>query len=237
MRTAEAFSDTATLRHMLRFEAALAHATAAAGLIPKKVAPVIAKACDPALYDPASLAAAARRTATLTVPVVKALTEEVAKRDAEAAGYVHWGATSQDVIDSAQVLELRVATDALVADLNRAIEAFTALAGRHRRTAAVARTELQHALPMPFGLKLAGYAAALARARERLRRLRKEALALQFGGAAGTLAALGERGLEIEHALHAHAIIEDQAHGLARHERGEQRGGEERIGHGGAATQ
>src|SRR5207237_6332974 len=83
------------------------------------------------------------------------------------------------------------------ADLNRAIEAFTTLAGRHRRTATVARTELQHALPMPFGLKLAGYAAALARSRERLRRLRKEALVLQFGGSAGTLAAFGQRGLEV----------------------------------------
>ena len=78
---AEAFSDLATLRHMLRFEAALAHAAADAGLIPKKAAPVIAKACDPALYDPVALADAARRTATLTVPVVKALSDEVEKRD------------------------------------------------------------------------------------------------------------------------------------------------------------
>ncbi len=114
---------------------------------------------------------------------------------------MHWGATSQDVIDTALVLELRAAIDALMADLNRAIEAFTTLAGRHRRTAAVARTSLQHALPMPFGLKLAGYAAALARSRERLRRLRREALALQFGGAVGTLAALDDKGLEVAERL------------------------------------
>src|SRR5205085_10601563 len=107
----------------------------------------------------------------------------------------------QDVIDTAQVLELRTAIDALVAEINRAIEPLTALAGRHRRTAAIARTELQHALPMPFGLKAAGYAAALARSRERLRRLRKEALVLQFGGAVGTLASLGEKGLQVSDRL------------------------------------
>jgi 3-carboxy-cis,cis-muconate cycloisomerase len=112
---AEAFSDLATLRHMLRFEAALAQAAAEAGLIPKKFAPIIVKACDPALYDPASLAEAARRTATLTVPVVKALADEVAKRDADAAGYVHWGATSQDVIDTAMVLQLGEALPPIVA--------------------------------------------------------------------------------------------------------------------------
>ena len=115
---AEAFSDFATLRHMLRFEAALAQAAADAGLIPKKFAPIIVKACDPALYDPASLAEAARRTATLTVPVVKALTDEVAKRDADAAGYVHWGATSQDVIDTAMVLQLGEALPPIVKELD-----------------------------------------------------------------------------------------------------------------------
>src|SRR5580698_10130892 len=93
-RTAEAFSDHATLRHMLRFEAALAHATAEAGLIPKKHAATIEAACDASLYDTGPLAEGARRTATLTVPVVKALTAEVAKRNKDAADYVHWGATS-----------------------------------------------------------------------------------------------------------------------------------------------
>ena len=88
-----------------------------------------------------------------------------------------------------------------VADLDLAIKGFTTLAGRHRRTLSVARTLMQHALPMPFGLKLAGYAAALARSRERLMRLRREALALQFGGAAGTLAALGEHGLAVSERL------------------------------------
>jgi 3-carboxy-cis,cis-muconate cycloisomerase len=122
-------------------------------------------------------------------------------RDKEAANFVHWGATSQDVIDTALMLELRAAIDALIVDLDAAIKGFTTLAGRHRRTLSVARTLMQHALPMPFGLKLAGYAAALGRSRERLTRLRRDALALQFGGAAGTLAALGERGMAVSERL------------------------------------
>jgi 3-carboxy-cis,cis-muconate cycloisomerase len=114
---------------------------------------------------------------------------------------VHWGATSQDVIDTATMLVVRAATDVLLADLDRAIKGFATLAQAHRDTAMVARTWLQHALPMPFALKLAEYAAALNRSRTRLRRLRREGLALQFGGAAGTLAALGDRGLAVAEKL------------------------------------
>ena len=133
--------------------------------------------------------------------IATALAAEVAKTDPETARYVQWGATDQDIIDTALMLELRAGIDALTTDLNRAIDGFTSLAGRHRRTAAVARTGLQHMLPIPFGLKVAGYAAALARSRQRLQRLRKEALALQFGGAVGTLASLGENGLKVAERL------------------------------------
>src|SRR6202012_505900 len=143
----------------------------------------------------------ATRSGNLAIPLVKALTAAVAKQDAEAARYVHWGATSQDVIDTASMLTLRAAIDALRPDLDRAVAGFAELAERHRATAMVARTWLQHALPMPFGLKLAEYAAALHRSRVRLQRLRHEALALQFGGAAGTLAALGDKGLAVSEAL------------------------------------
>ena len=114
---------------------------------------------------------------------------------------MHWGATSQDVIDTAAMLSLRAGIDALLADLDRAITGFAALARKHRHTAVVARTWLQHALPMPFGLKLAEYAAALHRSKLRLKRLRDETLALQFGGAAGTLAALGDKGLAVAEKL------------------------------------
>jgi 3-carboxy-cis,cis-muconate cycloisomerase len=186
--------DAAYLQHMLDFEAALARAEAAVGIIPNSAAGPIGDACKAESFDSAALAEAATRSGNLAIPLVKALTAKVAKTDAEAARYVHWGATSQDVIDTAAMLTLRAAIDALLPDLDRAIAGFAGLARKHRDTAMVARTWLQHALPMPFGLKLAEYAAALHRSRTRLRRLRREALALQFGGAAGTLAALGDKG-------------------------------------------
>ena len=193
--------DRARLQRMLDFEVALARAEAAVGAIPALATEPIATAARAEHYDIKALGEAARAAGNIAVPLIEALAAEVAKTDAAAAGWVHWGASSQDVIDTALVVELRAAIDALTADLNRAIEGFTTLAGRHRRTAAVGRTSLRHTLPMPFGLKLAGYAAALARSRERLRRLRREALVLQFGGAVGTLAALNERGLDIAERL------------------------------------
>jgi 3-carboxy-cis,cis-muconate cycloisomerase len=193
--------DATTLQHMLDFEAALARAEAATGVISRAAVEAIAKACKAESFDVAALAEAATRSGNLAIPLVKALTSAVAKSDAEASRYVHWGATSQDVIDTAAMLTLRMGVDVLLADLDRAIAGFAALARRHRHTAVVARTWLQHALPMPFGLKLAEYAAALHRSRLRLKRLREEALALQFGGAAGTLAALGDKGLAVSEAL------------------------------------
>jgi 3-carboxy-cis,cis-muconate cycloisomerase len=186
--------DTACLQHMLDFEAALARAEAATGVIPASASEAIAKACKAGAFDLGALAEAATRSGNLAIPLVKALTADVARTDADAARYVHWGATSQDVIDTAAMLTLRAGIDALLGDIARAVTGFAGLARQYRDTAMVARTWLQHALPMPFGLKLAEYAAALHRSRKRLHRLRGEALALQFGGAAGTLAALGDKG-------------------------------------------
>ena len=193
--------DRARVQRMLDFEAALARAEAAVGIVPAGHAGTIAEACHARHYDLATLAEGTIVAGNLAIPLVNALTAEVSKRSKKAAGYVHWGATSQDVIDTAMVLELRAVMDALFTDLDRATKAFTTLAGRHRRNMTMARTLLQQALPIPFGLKLAGYAAALARSRDRLRRLRKEALVLQFGGAAGTLAALQEKGLDVSERL------------------------------------
>lgn len=193
--------DPSTLQYMLDFEAALARAEAAAGVIPTSAVGPIEVACKADAFDMAALAEAATRSGNLAIPLVKALTANVGKADSEAARYVHWGATSQDVIDSATMLTLRAGIDALDADLSRAIKGFATLARAHRNTAMVARTWLQHALPMPFGLKTAEYASSLARARCRLRRLRREGLALQFGGAAGTLAALGDNGLAVAERL------------------------------------
>jgi 3-carboxy-cis,cis-muconate cycloisomerase len=193
--------DVAYLQHMLDFEAALARAEAAVGVIPAAAAAPIGNACKAASFDLAALAEAATRSGNLAIPLVKALTANVAKADAAAARYVHWGATSQDVIDTAVMLTLRAGIDALLSDIDHAVAGFASLARQHRDTAMVARTWLQHALPMPFGLKLAEYAAALGRSRARLRRLRREGLALQFGGAAGTLAALGDKGLRVAEKL------------------------------------
>src|ERR1700676_3040229 len=193
--------DIAYLQHMLDFEAALARAEAATGVIPASAAGPIANACKASSFDLAALAEAATRSGNLAIPLVKALTADVAKADADAARYVHWGATSQDVIDTAAMLTLRAGIDALLGDIDRAMTGFARLARQHRNTAMVARTWLQHALPMPFGLKLAEYAAALHRSRARVQRIRKETLALQFGGAEGTLAALGDNGWRVAEEL------------------------------------
>ena len=193
--------DGAFLQDMLDVEAALARAEASVGVIPQAAAAPIAAACSAERFEIGALAEAATRAGNLAIPLVKSLTAEVAKSDAEAARYVHWGTTSQDIIDTATMLMLRAAIDALLADLDRAIAGFAKLAATHRNTAMVARTWLQHALPMPFGLKLAEYAAALHRSRARLKALRDNGLALQFGGAAGTLAALGDKGMAVSEAL------------------------------------
>jgi 3-carboxy-cis,cis-muconate cycloisomerase len=193
--------DSAYLQHMLDFEAALARAEAAICVIPRTAAGPIGAACRVDRFDLAALAEAATRAGNLAIPLVKALTAEVSQADAAAARYVHWGATSQDVIDTATMLSLRAAIDALLGDLDRAIAGFAKLAVKHRETAVVARTWLQHALPMPFGLKLAEYAAALHRSRVRLKALRTNTLALQFGGAAGTLGALGDKGMAVAEQL------------------------------------
>jgi 3-carboxy-cis,cis-muconate cycloisomerase len=193
--------DVACLQNMLDFETALARAEAATGVIPTSAPGPIANGCKAESFDLVALAEAAMRSGNLAIPLVKALTASVAKVDADAARYVHWGATSQDAIDTAMMLTLRAAIEALLGDIDRAIAGFATLARTHRNTAVVARTWLQHALPMPFGLKLAEYAAALHRSRKRLQRLKRETLALQFGGAAGTLAALGDKGWPVAERL------------------------------------
>jgi 3-carboxy-cis,cis-muconate cycloisomerase len=194
-------ADGARLQRMLDVEAALARAEATVGVIPQAAATAIAAACRAERYDLTKLGEAAVNAGNLAIPLVKVLTAAVAETDKDVAGYVHWGATSQDIIDTALVLDLRAAIDVLLPDIDRAVTAFAALAERHRETPVAGRTWLQHALPIPFGLKLAGYAAALARSRNRLQRLRGEALVLQFGGAAGTLAALGGHGLAVAERL------------------------------------
>ena len=125
--------DVACLQNMLDFEAALARAEAALGVIPADAAGPITIACRAESFDLAALAEAATRSGNLAIPLVKALTANVARADAEAARYVHWGATSQDVIDTGAMLGLRAGIAALLADTGRAVAGFAALARQHRR--------------------------------------------------------------------------------------------------------
>lgn len=194
-------SDRASLQRMLDVEAALARAEAAARVIPQSAVPAIVHACNAKRFDLATLGNAAANAGNLAIPLVKALTAEVAKRDKDAARFVHWGATSQDVIDTANVLALRHAVRLFDRDLARAVRGFISLAKKHRKTVMPGRTWLQHALPTVFGLKAAEYAASLARARTRILKAADDAAVLQFGGAAGTLASLKGKGVTVARAL------------------------------------
>jgi 3-carboxy-cis,cis-muconate cycloisomerase len=189
----DAVSDRAWLQAMLDFEAALAAAEAEAGVIPAEAAQAIAAACRAEGFDPAAIGAAGRGAGNPAAPLVSALTETVG---GETAGYVHWGATSQDVTDSAAMLIASRALALVEAELDGVAAGCAALAKRHRDTPMVARTLMQQALPTTFGLKAAGWLVGVLGARARLTELRGR-LPAQFGGAAGTLAPLGDQGAAI----------------------------------------
>lgn len=197
----DCFSDTALLQGMLDFEAGLAQALATAGVIDHASAHCIQACCQAQAIDTAALTQAAGLAGNLAIPLVKQLTAVVAATSPEAARYVHWGATSQDAIDSGLMLQLRTALNDTASLLDRLIAALTIQCERHSTTLMVGRTWLQHALPVTLGLKLAGTLDALVRFRARLTAMRPRVLALQFGGAAGTLASLGEKGERVEQAL------------------------------------
>ena len=189
-----ALSPRAHVAQMLRFEAALARATARAGIIPGDAADAIADCCRAELYDVDAIYAQAAIAGTPAIPLVRMLTERVAEH---ARGSVHWGATSQDVIDTALVLQMRDGIALLRDDLAALCANAAALAERHRRTLMAGRTLLQQALPITFGLKAARWLALASRQLAALEIARARALTLQFGGAAGTLASLGDRGPDI----------------------------------------
>jgi len=186
---------------MLDIEAALAEALAEAGVIPAASVPPIRGAARVELYDVATLADEAASAGNILIPLVKQLTARVAAVDAAAAGHVHWGATSQDVMDTAVVLQLRVAVREIVSALDRAADATAALADRHRSAPIAGRTWLQQASPTTFGAKAAVWLEAIARARLRVETSLDAALELQFGGATGTLATLGAAGPAVAQAL------------------------------------
>jgi 3-carboxy-cis,cis-muconate cycloisomerase len=198
---AKLFCDDSLLGAMLEFEVALARAEARAGVISKKAADAIAASAKVDRFDIVALTRATLRAGTPAIPVVKAFTEQIRKRDAEAARFVHWGATSQDVADSAMSLLLKRAAPILSSDLAVLENALAKLSAEHEKSVMLGRTLLQAAPPVTFGLKAAGWQASIRRGGASLREAFHNATILQFGGASGTLASLGGKGKTVAAAL------------------------------------
>jgi len=189
------FDDKAQIASMLLVESALAAAEARAGVIPEQSAVRIAEVCRDFNPDPASLAAG---TASAGVPVpalVKALKAEIGGEDAR---FAHFGATSQDVVDTALVLRLREAIGIIRRRIRKLAKSLGAHADAHRATVMIGRTRSQQAVPTTFGLKAAGWLAPLARIDRRIESLSSDLLRLSFGGAAGTLASIGAKAIDVE---------------------------------------
>jgi 3-carboxy-cis,cis-muconate cycloisomerase len=190
-------SDRAYVRALVEVEIALARAEALVGIIPSAAAEQIAKA----QADKIDIAALARGASRSGFPII-ALVEELRKQaGAQAAQYVHWGATTQDIMDTACVLQARAAIQILHNRLRDVARHLCELAERHRSTVLAGRTHSQQALPITFGLKVAAWLAPLMRHGQRLNEISARLLVVQFGGAAGTLAALGDKGLAVAQAL------------------------------------
>jgi 3-carboxy-cis,cis-muconate cycloisomerase len=184
----DAFSERHFLAAMLRFEASLARAQAGVGLIPEAAAQSIIGTCKVELFDVAKIVRESGRAGSIAIPLIKSLKETVGIFNQDAAAFVHFGSTSQDVIDTALALVTRDALSLIEADVQKAVSALIALAKTHADTPLLARTLMQPASVTSFGLKCAGWAAPLVRSLQRLAATAGNALAVQVGGAVGTLA-------------------------------------------------
>ena len=193
------FSDAAIVQRYLDVEAALARAQAGLGLVPAEAADAIGAA---AKVDNVDWQRLATRTRIVGYPILP-LIEQLAEWAPDGLGqYCHWGATTQDIMDTADVLQMRDALDLISADLDAIAAALVKLASDHADTPMAGRTHLQHALPISFGYKAATWLSAIDRHRKRLTELRPRLEVLSFAGAAGTLASLGEKdGLATQAAL------------------------------------
>lgn len=200
---ADILSDRRWLGAMLAFEARLARAEAEVGVIPQAAADLIAACCRPELYDIAEIGRRTTLAGNPAIPLVALLTAEVKKRDPAAAEFVHFGATSQDVIDTGLDATISAGLDLLLTRLRAAADGLAGLARRHRSTPTAGRTLLQHALPTSFGLKCANWLTPLPAIMAELRASRPAPV--QFGGATGTLAALGGQAIAVADALGAGA--------------------------------
>ncbi|MFJ7886055.1 3-carboxy-cis,cis-muconate cycloisomerase [Pseudomonas sp. NPDC096917] len=197
----EVFCDHGRVQAMLDFEAALARAQARVGLIPSSAVAPIEAACRAEHYDFETLGLAIASAGNSAIPLVKALGKQIASVTPQAERYVHLGATSQDVMDTGLVLQLRAALVLIERDLQQLGDVLAQQAQRYAATPLAGRTWLQQATPVTLGMKIAGWLGAVSRSRQRLRELRPRLLSLQFGGASGTLAALGDQALPVAHAL------------------------------------
>ena len=204
-----AFEPGAFIAAMLAFEAGLAQAQAAEGLMPAGSAQAIAAACGRLRIDASALVAEGKRSATLAVPLVRLLKEEVARTAADAARHVHLGATSQDVLDTAMALCLKPCLEEADRALEGAVRALAGRAREHRATPMLGRTLMQPAMPITAGLKIARWAQALAQDRERIAEAQAAGLAVQLGGPVGTLEACGDRGPAVRHRLALHLGLAD----------------------------
>ncbi|MBO6783758.1 MAG: 3-carboxy-cis,cis-muconate cycloisomerase [Alphaproteobacteria bacterium] len=204
----ELLSDARRVAAMVRVEAALARAQAACGVIPQESADTIAQAADGFEADAAALG---KGTESAGVPVPSLVAQLRAAVGGDAATHVHWGATSQDILDTALVLVLRDVLERFDAQLARLADGLSAMAREHAGTLMLARTRLQQAAPTTFGLKVAGWRAPIVRHRERLAELRKRLLVVQLGGAAGTLAPLRGQGPDVRAALAKELGLSDAA--------------------------
>lgn len=195
------FSDEAQLQAFVQAEVALAVAQGETGVIPREAAEAIAAKAPTVALDSEQLK---RDTENVGYPIV-GLVRQLSQQLGEPGRYLHWGATTQDIMDTATVLQLRDAVDLIEGQLAEVMTALADLARRHRDTPMAGRTHLQQALPITFGHKAAIWLSALQRSAERLAQAKPRALQAQLGGAAGTLASLGDRGLDVR-AAYARAL-------------------------------
>lgn len=191
------FSTANQLRQMTRFEWALCSAMEDAGIAAKGSSGAVGALLDTEFVDRTQLLSEARLAGNLAIPFLRQLTAAVGERNPEAAGMIHLGATSQDVLDTALVLQSRDALALILDSVTRLDGALTRHAHIHAGTVLAGRTWLQQGSPTTLGLKIAGWIDALRRHRQRLQAARERVLVVQFGGAVGTLGALGDRGAEV----------------------------------------
>src|ERR1700691_1233693 len=189
------FSDENRVQKYLDFEGALARAQARLGIIPQQAADEINRHCNVAEMDFAKLKTQTERIGYPVLPVVQQLV--AACRDG-LGEWCHWGATTQDITDTATVLQIREALTLIEADINGIADALAALASKYRDTPMAGRSNLQQAVPITFGYKMATLLAAFERHKQRLKELKSRVLVGEFGGAAGTLSSLSGRGLETQ---------------------------------------